>query len=93
MRKKTIAWRLNNRIVKKKKKFNDYIKEKKNTLLQVTMKIQQYKILWDATKAILRRKLKWYMSSLRSKKNFKQSNLPPKIITKRREKKKKTHNL
>ena len=43
---------------KKKKKFNDYIKEKKNTLLQVTMKIQQYKILWDATKAILRRKLK-----------------------------------
>ena len=39
----------------KKKTVNDYIKEKKNTLLQMTMKTQQFKNLWDATKAILRR--------------------------------------
>ena len=34
------------------KKVNDYIKQKqKPTLSQVTMKTQQYKNLWDTTKA------------------------------------------
>ena len=70
MRKKMITLRLNNMLLKNQW-VNDEIKEEiKNTLRQMTMKTQPYKNLWNAAKAILRRKFIAIQAFIKKQKNI-----------------------